>query len=250
MDPSFRPNIQVPLCPAILIPNYTTTTKQPITSISSNLPKLRTCVRLHINNDATTRQNFDRNRHLRRAIAHTTTMFTISLLLALLAPPTTALLRFSCSQLVVERLDPLVNPGLTQSPHVHQIIGGNAFNASMDPTVAPPDTATCTTCTFAEDFSNYWTATLYFWAKNGTFKRVPQEGNVNFEASNGGMTVYYIPKNVNGATPGVVTAFKKGFRMVVGVSSRLSPRPTSGCCLWLCPGLDIADWLAGYTSFL
>lgn len=35
-----------------------------------------------------------------------------------------ALLRFSCSQLVVERLDPLVNPGIVGSPHLHQIIGG------------------------------------------------------------------------------------------------------------------------------
>jgi len=37
---------------------------------------------------------------------------------------TEALLRFGCSQLVVERLDPLVNPGLNPSPHLHQIIGG------------------------------------------------------------------------------------------------------------------------------
>jgi hypothetical protein len=35
-----------------------------------------------------------------------------------------ALIRFGCSQLVVDRLDPLVNPGLTPSPHLHQIIGG------------------------------------------------------------------------------------------------------------------------------
>lgn len=143
-------------------------------------------------------------------------MFLLPYVAALLAHPSHALLRFSCSQLVVERLDPLVNPGLDQSPHVHQIIGGNAFNTSMDPSTAPPDIATCTTCTFAEDFSNYWTATLYFRARNGTFKRVPQKGNVYFEDSNGGMTVYYIPKNVNGATPGAVTAFKKGFRMLVG----------------------------------
>lgn len=44
--------------------------------------------------------------------------------LALLVPDALALLRFSCSQLVVERLDPLVNPGVTGSPHLHQIIGG------------------------------------------------------------------------------------------------------------------------------
>ena len=48
------------------------------------------------------------------------TMMAKLLLLALLAPYTHALLRFSCSQLVVERLDPLVNPGADQSPHVHQ----------------------------------------------------------------------------------------------------------------------------------
>ncbi|KAJ8108509.1 hypothetical protein ONZ43_g6404 [Nemania bipapillata] len=43
------------------------------------------------------------------------------------------MLRFQCSQLVVERLDPLVNPGVVPSPHLHQIVGGNSFNASMDP---------------------------------------------------------------------------------------------------------------------
>jgi hypothetical protein len=43
-----------------------------------------------------------------------------SLLLALIAPCVHALLRFSCSELVAERLDPLVNPGVAQSPHVHQ----------------------------------------------------------------------------------------------------------------------------------
>ncbi|KAI0878151.1 hypothetical protein GGS24DRAFT_509172 [Hypoxylon argillaceum] len=136
--------------------------------------------------------------------------------LVLLVPDVLALLRFSCSQLVVERLDPLVNPGVTGSPHLHQIIGGNAFKPSMDPaTVDIPSQATCTTCTFAEDFSNYWeqTAVLYFQARNGTFKRVPQKGNVGFEASKGGMTVYYTPV-ISGQ--GKVTAFKPGFRMIVG----------------------------------
>ncbi|KAK5625980.1 hypothetical protein RRF57_001696 [Xylaria bambusicola] len=119
--------------------------------------------------------------------------------------PGSALLRFSCSQLVTERLDPLVNPGVVGSPHLHQIIGGNTFNATMDPkTLSIPDAATCTTCTFAEDFSNYWTAVLFFRARNGTYKRVPQKGNVFFEESNGGMTVYYIPSYQNTK----VTAFK------------------------------------------
>ncbi|KAI0474475.1 hypothetical protein F4859DRAFT_522096 [Xylaria cf. heliscus] len=133
--------------------------------------------------------------------------------LVLLVPNALALLRFSCSQLVVERLDPLVNPGVTASPHLHQVIGGNAFRPTMDPSnLDIPSTATCTTCTFAEDFSNYW-AVLYFQARNGTFKRVPQKGNVGFEQSSGGMTVYYTPV-LSGQ--GKVTAFKPGFRMIVG----------------------------------
>ncbi|TFK20574.1 hypothetical protein FA15DRAFT_599492 [Coprinopsis marcescibilis] len=45
----------------------------------------------------------------------------VSLVIA--APSALALLRFPCSQLVAERLDPLVTPGLV-SPHLHQIVGG------------------------------------------------------------------------------------------------------------------------------
>lgn len=116
-------------------------------------------------------------------------MLWISLLVAtLLASKVEALLRFSCSQLVVDRLDPLVNPGLAPSPHLHQIVGGNAFNTSMN--VDIPTQASCTTCTFADDFSNYWTAVMYFRARNGTFKRVPQIGNQLFEAATGGMSIY------------------------------------------------------------
>jgi len=77
---------------------------------------------------------------------------------------------------------------------------------------------------FSEDFSNYWTAVLYFRARNGTFKRVPQKPNVGFEAANGGMTVYYTPTIKNGALKkGEITAFKKGFRMIVGMSLSLPP---------------------------
>lgn len=33
----------------------------------------------------------------------------------------TDFIRFGCSQLVVERTDPLVTPGLNPSPHTHQV---------------------------------------------------------------------------------------------------------------------------------
>src|SRR5690606_31681857 len=103
------------------------------------------------------------------------------------------LMRFGCSQLTLDRIDPLVNPGQLPSPHMHQIIGGNSFNVSMEATnLDPAKAATCTTCSFAEDRSNYWTPNLYFRARNGTFKHVPIFANLGLGQIQGGMTVYYI----------------------------------------------------------
>ena len=121
--------------------------------------------------------------------------------LALLAHNAVAqnMLRFACSQLVVERTDPLVNPGQKYTPHLHQIVGGNSFNVTMDP--ATHDLAaqsTCTSCSFAEDFSNYWTAVLFFRNNKGQYKRVPQIGNGGPQGqliNNGGLDVYYMPGN-------------------------------------------------------
>jgi hypothetical protein len=68
------------------------------------------------------------------------------------------MLRFACSQLVVERTDPLVHPGKKYTPHLHQIVGGNSFNIRMDPvTHDPAALSTCTSCSFVEDMSNYCT---------------------------------------------------------------------------------------------
>jgi hypothetical protein len=137
------------------------------------------------------------------------------------------MLRFECSQLVVDRLDPLVNPGSVPSPHLHQIVGGNSFNASMNPSTHDlPSASSCTSCTFSEDFSNYWTAVLYFRARNGTFKRVPQfvsEGLTGI----GGITVYYIPSHNNQST---VTAFRPGFRMLAGDAVATSPGSARKVC--------------------
>lgn len=137
--------------------------------------------------------------------------------LGLLAPAN-ALLRFGCAGLTVQRLDPLVNPGMKPSTHLHQIIGGDSFNISM-----PPEThdlvelSSCTSCQFKEDFSNYWTAVLYYHAKNGTYKRVPQKAQFGMEGTLGGMVVYYMSDALfDTAQRSSVTAFKPGFRMLVG----------------------------------
>jgi hypothetical protein len=153
--------------------------------------------------------------------------FALALLVDHASSQGMAMMRFSCSQLVVERLDPLVNPGSIPSPHLHQIVGGNSFNASMDPSTHDlPTESTCTSCTFSEDFSNYWTAVMYFRARNGTFKRVAQFPSEGLQG-NGGITVYYIPP-YNGRS--TVTAFKPGFRMLVGDATLRSPGSAPKVC--------------------
>jgi hypothetical protein len=115
------------------------------------------------------------------------------------------MLRFACSQLVIDRVDPIVNPGMQYTPHLHQIVGGNSFNITMDPDSHDLTSSTCTSCSFKEDKSNYWTAVMFFQHKNGSYRRVPQVGNGGPQGklvNNGGLDVYYIPS-------GKVTAFKK-----------------------------------------
>ncbi|KAK7756673.1 hypothetical protein SLS62_001114 [Diatrype stigma] len=116
---------------------------------------------------------------------------------------------------------------MNPSTHLHQIIGGwvqDSFNVSM-----PPEThdlverSSCTSCQFKEDFSNYWTAVLYYHAKNGTYKRVPQKAQFGMEGTQGGMqsnlgkVVYYMSDALfDTAQMSDVTAFQPGFRMLVG----------------------------------
>ncbi|KAL1858878.1 hypothetical protein VTK73DRAFT_7748 [Phialemonium thermophilum] len=138
------------------------------------------------------------------------------------------LMRFGCSQLTIDRIDPLVEPGAFPSAHMHQVVGGNSFNATMSPdSHDPPTASTCTSCTYAEDFSNYWTANIYFRARNGTFKRVPQVANLGLGVK-AGMTIYYIRGYQASAR---VTAFKPGFRMIVGDSTnRVAAKVPRGLC--------------------
>ena len=126
-----------------------------------------------------------------------------------LASPSEAALRFGCSTISIQRLDPLVEPGRTPSAHVHQIVGGNTFAATMSSGANNniSETATCTSCFFSEDFSNYWTAVLYFKARNGTYKRVPIKANSALEGSTDGMTIYYTQKDFNSNGNQKITAF-------------------------------------------
>ena len=68
----------------------------------------------------------------------------------------------------------------------------------MDPmTIDPSTESACTSCKLSEDFSNYWTGSIYFKSpENGTFKRVPQMANGRLNGTlleqDGGLTVYYM----------------------------------------------------------
>ncbi|KAJ3536142.1 hypothetical protein NMY22_g6167 [Coprinellus aureogranulatus] len=136
-------------------------------------------------------------------------------LAAVLAVPSRAALRFGCSTLSIQRIDPLVQPGRAPSAHVHQFAGGNALHPNMTGDISSK--ATCTTCTFSEDFSNYWTAVMYFKHQNGSYKRVPLMQNTALPTPiNGGMTIYYSQHDLTTNNGVKVTAFKPGFRMIIG----------------------------------
>lgn len=83
----------------------------------------------------------------------------------------------------------------------------NAFNASMTGDIGAK--GSCTTCTFSEDFSNYWTAALFFKHTNGSYKRVPLMENTALpNGVNGGMTIYYTQQDFNSNGNLNITAFK------------------------------------------
>ena len=66
----------------------------------------------------------------------------------------------------------------------------------------------------------------YFRARNGTYRRVPQFVSEGLRAD-GGITVYYIPSpNANEK----VTAFKPGFRMLVGDATAREPGTARKVC--------------------
>jgi hypothetical protein len=130
-----------------------------------------------------------------------------------------AALRFGCATLSIQRLDPIVEPGRIPSAHIHQIVGGNAFNATMKGDIG--EQGSCTTCAYTENFSNYWTAVMYFRHENGSYMRVPQYPNAQLGTEGrdatdikGGMTIYYTQKNFNSNGDQHITAF----------------RPVSGAC--------------------
>ncbi|ETN43453.1 uncharacterized protein HMPREF1541_02612 [Cyphellophora europaea CBS 101466] len=123
-------------------------------------------------------------------------------LLAAAVSPAAAFWRLPCkAPVVVERTDPIVQPGAV-SRHVHTIMGGNGFKPSMN--YNDTQASTCASCTVIGDDSNYWVPTVYYRHEDGSFETVNQLG---------GATVYYLQRAPQGKE---MKAFPEGFRMVAG----------------------------------
>lgn len=145
-------------------------------------------------------------------------------------------------QLIVERADPIINPG-TVSAHVHTVSGGSNFKDSV--TYEELRNSTCTSAKAVEDKSAYWTPQLYWWNKNNTFTPVPQIGGglmcVNSLApalachADARTRSYYLFR-YHPSDKYPIKAFPPGFRMVTGSPMLRTNNRTSG------PDQDIIGW--------
>ena len=145
--------------------------------------------------------------------------------------------------LVTDRLDPILSPGKAAG-HVHSVIGGNGFAATMD--FAKTQASTCTNMPIKADLSNYWMPTVYFHAKNGSFIRVPERPYHK---------IYYKFGNGGNQRDNDVVEFPQGFRMLTGNSNLRSDDGTidGGTQLnWQCHGKggtkEAAGFPKGYTD--
>ncbi|KAK4902978.1 hypothetical protein LTR49_026957 [Elasticomyces elasticus] len=129
---------------------------------------------------------------------------------ALLSAPVSAFWRMPCpGRLVLERIDPLIFPGVV-SPHVHTVSGGSGFG--FETSYKQQRESACSSCPIKQDLSAYWTPKLYYMGKDGkSFEDVPQAGEGN--GVTGGMTVYYEQR---GPDQSNLLAFPEGFRMIAG----------------------------------
>ena len=106
---------------------------------------------------------------------------------------------------VLERVDPLLSPG-KPSNHVHSVLGGNAFAATMD--FAQTQTSDCSTLPIKADKSNYWMPALYYKSPhNSSFIRVPEKPDNK---------IYYKYGGPNNVIDTERSEFPQDFRMMAG----------------------------------
>ncbi|ETP36244.1 hypothetical protein F442_15753 [Phytophthora nicotianae P10297] len=121
--------------------------------------------------------------------------------LAAVIPTAQGMFRFDCfNNLVVDRVDPIVNPS-EASGHLHAVSGGNGFSMNADG--AAMKASTCTSCPIGADLSAYWVPQLYVKFKNGTGYGLVESHQI----------VYYESRPMGDEK---VIAFPDGLKMLAG----------------------------------
>ncbi|KAF2669402.1 WSC-domain-containing protein [Microthyrium microscopicum] len=151
------------------------------------------------------------------------------LVLSILLQRASAFWRMPCTEMLLGRVDPVVQPGVA-SAHVHTVVGGNSMSNYSEKDGLSLSNSACTSCVIQADKSAYWTPALYYEYPNGTFMMVPHGGSI----------VYYLGRG-NNATR---VPFPPGFRMVVGSAAArsfaqtpltyMNQRPIAEQVSWLC----------------
>lgn len=118
-------------------------------------------------------------------------------------PATQAFFLVPCWPLSTQRLDPIVTPGEV-APHLHDIVGGNAFAPHMDYNTTQE--STCTSCMVSKDKSNYWVPSL-FYNNGGSFEPVAQHGSAS---------LYYLNEKTRLGSGEKMEALPVGLRMLAG----------------------------------
>ncbi|KAI1324108.1 hypothetical protein F5Y16DRAFT_412221 [Xylariaceae sp. FL0255] len=121
-------------------------------------------------------------------------------------------LRFGCSTLSIQRLDPVVQPGVIPSSHVHHIVGGNAFNATILGDLGAR--GTCTTCQMSEQLVDC--RYVLQAPDERILPSVSIRNNAALAADTvGGITISYTPYTLteDNLQNQYITAFQPGFRM-------------------------------------
>ena len=142
-----------------------------------------------------------------------TIISTALAVIAALLAPASAFWRMPCpGRLTLERIDPLVFPGVV-SPHVHTVSGASGFG--FETSYEQLRESACSSCPVKQDLSAYWTPKLYWTNEDYTqFVDVPQAGEGN--GVTGGMTVYYLPRPDPQNSSDVIHPFPAGIRFIAG----------------------------------
>lgn len=132
--------------------------------------------------------------------------------------------------LISTRLDPVYGSGMIGT-HLHNIVGGNKFNATS--TTQLLLSSSCTTSPITVDKSSYWAPGMYFMNETNSTSTSTTDATTTttFTRLASTFDIWYKPIGTN------VKAFPQGLRMVVGsatVNTYNSSSVENQAISWVC----------------